>query len=154
MTGAGTGGIGEDNPSRNVSIARAAYDAYVTKDQAAIEKLLAKDFHFTSPRDNRLDRETYFRRCWPNSKFIGGFDFIHFVTDADRVFVTYEGQNTDGHRLRNTEIVTIRGQLIVDVEVYFGWSVPHKAPREGSWTKARDAMTTEWIDTTRVTHGT
>jgi len=116
---------------KNVAIARAAYQAYVTKDRAALENLIARDFHFTSPIDNRLDRETYFRRCWPNSEVIEGFDFIHLVTDADRVFVTYEGRNTDGRRFRNTEILTIRDQHIVDVEVYFGWSVPHKAPQGG-----------------------
>ena len=121
----------ENMPAGNVAIARAAYAAYVTKDRAALERLIAEDFHFTSPLDNRLDRETYFRRCWPNSKVIEGFDFIHLVTDADRVFVTYEGRNTDGHRFRNTEILTIRDQHIVDVEVYFGWSLPHKAPQGG-----------------------
>ena len=121
----------ENTTARNVAIARAAYEAYVTKDRAAIEKVIAEDFHFTSPLDNRLDRETYFRRCWPNRKVIDRFDFIHLVTDGDRVFVTYEGRNTDGRRFRNTEILTIRDQRIVDVEVYFGWSVPHRAPQGG-----------------------
>jgi ketosteroid isomerase-like protein len=120
-----------DSTTRNVEIARAAYHAYVTKDRAALEALLASDFHFTSPLDNRLDRETYFRRCWPNSKVIERFDFINLVTDADRVFVTYEGRHTNGSRFRNTEILTIRGRHIVDVEVYFGWSVPHKASPGG-----------------------
>jgi len=118
-------------PTSNVEIARAAYDAYVTKDRAALEALLASDFHFTSPLDNRLDRETYFRRCWPNSTTIAWFDFINLVTEADRVFVTYEGRNTNGHRFRNTEILTIRDAQIVDVEVYFGWSIPHRAPQGG-----------------------
>ena len=117
--------------TRNVEIARAAYDTYVTKDRAALEALLASDFHFTSPLDNRLDRETYFRRCWPNSKTIAGFDFITLVPDGDRVFVTYEGHNTNGHRFRNTETLTIRDAQIVDVEVYFGWSIPHRAPQGG-----------------------
>jgi len=117
--------------AKNVAIARAAYQAYVTKDRAALDRLIAEDFHFTSPLDNRLDRETYFRRCWPNSKVIEGFDFIHLVTDGDRVFVTYEGRNTNSRRFRNTEILTIRDQHIVDVEVYFGWSIPHEAPQGG-----------------------
>jgi hypothetical protein len=121
----------EHTTASNVAIARAAYEAYVTKDRAAIEGLIADDFHFTSPRDNRLDRDAYFRRCWPNSTFIDGFDFIHVATDADRVFVTYEGRNTNGRRFRNTEILTIRDQHIVDVEVYFGWSLPHRAPQGG-----------------------
>jgi ketosteroid isomerase-like protein len=117
--------------NENVVIAKAAYQAYVTKDRGALEAVLAEDFHFTSPLDNRLDRETYFRRCWPNSKTIEAFNFINLVTDGDRVFVTYEGRNTNGRRFRNTEILTIRNELIVDVEVYFGWSLPHKAPPGG-----------------------
>src|ERR1044072_1316928 len=117
--------------TNKVEIARAAYDAYVRKDRRALEQLLAADFHFTSPLDNRLDRVTYFRRCWPNSEAIEWFDFINLVCDANRVFVTYEGRNTDGHRFRNTEILTIRDNHIVDVEVYFGWSLPHKAPQGG-----------------------
>jgi len=73
-----------------VAIARAAYEAYVAKNRAAIEKLIAADFSFTSPLDNRIDRATYFARCWPNSERIDGFNFINLVPDRDRVFVTYE----------------------------------------------------------------
>ena len=119
----------------NAAIAQAAYRAYVTKDRAALEAVLADDFHFTSPLDNQLDRETYFRRCWPNSEVIDGFDFVHLITDADRVYVTYEGRNTNGHRFRNTEILTIRDRHIVEVEVYFGWSLPHRRRAEASWTR-------------------
>ena len=118
-------------PASNAAIARAAYNAYVTKDRAALEALIADDFHFTSPLDNRLDRETYFRRCWPVSESIERFDFVHVVPDDDRVFVTYEGRNTNGNRFRNTEILTIRDRHIVEAEVYFGWSLPHKAPPGG-----------------------
>ena len=51
-----------------VAVARAAYEAYAAKDRAAIEALIADGFHFTSPLDNRIDRATYFARCWPNAK--------------------------------------------------------------------------------------
>jgi ketosteroid isomerase-like protein len=44
----------ESNADDNVAIARAAYEAYVAKDRAAIERLIAPDFHFTSPLDNRI----------------------------------------------------------------------------------------------------
>lgn len=124
--------------SDNVSIARATYEAYVRKDRGKIEALLAKDFHFTSPLDNRLDRKTYFERCWPNSAMTAGFDFIHCVAFGDRVFVTYEGQNSDGHRFRNTEILTVKNEQVVDVEVYFGWSLPHPAT-SGSFIDANKA---------------
>ena len=112
---------------RNVAVARASYDAYVTKDRAALERLIADEFHFTSPLDNRINRAVYFERCWPNSQQTEGFDFIHLVADGDRVFVTYEGRATGGKRFRNTEILTFRGGQIIDAEVYFGWSIPHDA---------------------------
>ena len=110
-----------------VAIARAAYEAYVRKDRAAIEELIAEDFHFTSPLDNRIERAAYFKYCWPNSEKIRRFDFINLVADGDRVFVTYEAHGTDGDRFRNTEIITVRDGQLVEVEVFFGWSIPHKA---------------------------
>ena len=109
-------------------IARACYQAYMEKDRAALEELIAPDFHFTSPLDNRLDRATYFERCWPNSERIADFGYMHMVPDGDRVIVTYEGRTTEGGGFRNTEILTIRNGQIADAEVYFGWRVPHTAP--------------------------
>jgi len=35
-----------------VAVARASYDAYVRKDRAAIEPLIADDLHFTSLLDH------------------------------------------------------------------------------------------------------
>jgi ketosteroid isomerase-like protein len=113
------------------AIVKASYKAYVAKNRAAIEELIATDFHFTSPLDNRIDRATYFTRCWPNSENLMVFDFINLVTDGDRVFVTYEARSARDQRFRNTEIVTVRDGKITDVEVYFGWSIPHEAPEGG-----------------------
>lgn len=110
---------------------RASYEAYVRKDREAIEALIDDDFHFSSPLDNRIDRATYFARCWPNSESISGFQFIHLVQQGHIVFVTYEGTRQGGGRFRNTEVVTVRGERIVEVEVYFGWSIPHPAPDGG-----------------------
>jgi len=49
----------KDDP---ISVAKRSYRAYVDKDRAAIEQLIAHDFHFSSPLDNRIDRQTYFAR--------------------------------------------------------------------------------------------
>jgi len=43
-----------------LTVARDCLEAYVAKDRAAIEALIAKDYHFTSPIDNALDRENLF----------------------------------------------------------------------------------------------
>ncbi|XSG82579.1 MAG: nuclear transport factor 2 family protein [Methyloligella sp. ZOD6] len=114
----------------NAAIVKAVYLAYVHKDRAAIEALIADDFHFTSPLDNRIDRAAYFDRCWPNSETISEFEFVHLVEAGERVFVTYEGR-ANGRRFRNTEILTMRGGKLVEAEVYFGWSIPHEAPEGG-----------------------
>ena len=119
-----------------VSIACAAYEAYVSKERLAIEALIADDFHFTSSLDNRLDRAAYFDRCWPNSKTTDGFEFIHLVQSGEQVFVTYEAHGAAGHRFRNIEIVTARSGQITEVEVYFGWDLPHKAAVGGYVTDA------------------
>jgi ketosteroid isomerase-like protein len=113
------------------AIVRACLQAYVDKDRAAMEKLIADDYRFTSPLDNALDRSTYFERCWPNSEMFSAFTVIHAATDGVLAFVTYEAQTTAGKRFRNTEVHTVRGEQLVATEVYFGWDVPHKAPFGG-----------------------
>ena len=118
-------------PKDNVGVARACYTAYVNKDRVAIERLIADDFHFTSPLDNRLDRATFFRRCWPNSERISGFDFVRVVAAGEQVLVTYEGHSTAGGRFCNTEVLTVRAGQIHNAEVYFGWSIPHAAAPGG-----------------------
>ena len=117
---------------KSLAVVKASYAAYVDKDRAALERILADDFHFTSPLDNRLDRKTYFDRCWPNSERLRDFAFVNLASpDGETVFVTYIATNTDGGRFRNTEIMTLRGGKITEVEVYFGWSLPHEAKPGG-----------------------
>jgi ketosteroid isomerase-like protein len=115
----------------NISVVREYFRAYADKDRAAIEGLVDEAFRFSSPRDNHIDRATYFRRCWKNSEAVAGHKMIHILADGHRVFVIYELAWTAGGVSRNTELFTLRDGKIVDVEVYFGWSVPHQAPEGG-----------------------
>jgi ketosteroid isomerase-like protein len=112
-----------------LTVARACLQAYVEKDRAALEALLADDFHFTSPIDNALDRATYFRVCWPNSVALAGFDDIHEVDAGDRAFIVYEARTSAGKRFRNCEMYTVRNGKLVATEVYFGWDLPHHVPQ-------------------------
>ena len=112
-------------------IAKQSYRAFVEKDRSAMERLIAADFRFTSPLDNRIDRKTYFERCWPNSCWIDSFDFIAVVPGGERVYVTYVGHGDSGRSFRNTEMLTVREGKIVEAEVYFGWNVPHPAQSGG-----------------------
>lgn len=114
-----------------IDIARRCYQAYADSDRSAIDPLIADDFHFVSPLDNRIDRATYFDRCWPNNEKITGFEFVRWMVDGALVFVTYIGQTDDGRRFQNSEVLTVRNGKIEEVEVYFGWNIPHEAPPGG-----------------------
>lgn len=122
------------DPSRSsdeqarVGTVRALYEAFAARNRAAVEPLLADAFHFTSPLDNRIDRGAWFERCWPNRMSIDGFDFVAVVPSANRVFVIYEARTESGKRFRNTEVCLFQGRQIVEIEVYFGWDLPHAAP--------------------------
>jgi len=115
----------------SVAVIKACFHAYVQKDRAAIELLINDEFHFTSPLDNRIDRKLYFERCWPNSEHIDDFRFVHIVPFESKVVVVYEGKRSSGELFRNTEIFTVLQGKIIEVEVYFGWTIPHKAPDNG-----------------------
>jgi hypothetical protein len=114
-----------------LEIAKACLQAYVDKDRAAAERLVAEDFRFTSPLDNGLDRAAYFRRCWPNSEGMEGFAAIHGCEDGDRAFLIYEAWVQGGKRFRNCEAYTVRAGQLTSVEVYFGWDLPHRAAAGG-----------------------
>ncbi len=102
-----------------LQLARAAYGAYESGDE-----LLAEDFVFFSPADVGIDRERYFERCWPNADLIESFEFERLFQHGDEVVVTYEATKRDGHRFRNTEVLTFEGDKLSRVEVYFGWNLP------------------------------
>jgi hypothetical protein len=103
--------------------ARDVYHAFSSGDRATIERYLSHDFSFSSPLDVGLDRAGYFERCWPGAGLGQEFDFVRLVESGDDVIVTYEVSHPDGHKGRNTEVLTFRGDLVCSTEVYFGWNV-------------------------------
>jgi ketosteroid isomerase-like protein len=106
-----------------LQLARDAYAAYVSGDRSVMEELLSDDFTFYSPYDVGIDRAKYFDRCWPNSELIEAFEFKRLLEVEGEVVVSYESTKTDGHRFRNTEVLTFEGDKIRRTEVYFGWNL-------------------------------
>jgi ketosteroid isomerase-like protein len=106
-----------------VQIARDCYGAFASGDRRVVEEIMAEDLIFFSPADVGIDRVRYFERCWPNSGQLQSFEFKRLVESGDEVLVTYESTRTDGHRFRNTEVLTFEGDRICQVEVYFGWNL-------------------------------
>jgi hypothetical protein len=99
---------------------RAYYRAYETRNREAIEQLLTPDFRFSSPLDDRIDRATYFSKCWPNSERIRSFTIERLFEDGNEAVVQYELNPISGERFSNVELFLSDGDRIREVIVFFG----------------------------------
>ena len=104
---------------------RKYFAAYENKDRMAVDSLLTNDFIFTSPYDHRVDRETYFKRCWPYNEQSPTYEIGKLLEKDNEAFILYDCRTNSGGGSRNTEFFTIEGNKIKEVEVYFG-----SAPKE------------------------
>jgi ketosteroid isomerase-like protein len=105
-------------------IVRANFDAYLSQDRAACEAVLADEFVFTSPQDDHIDRQAFLERCFPTADRVSRQDLIHVVRAGEHdVFVLYEYDLTSGGTFRNAEVITVAGDRIVEVQVFFGGQV-------------------------------
>ncbi len=98
------------------------YKAFASGDRDFVEKILAKDFTFSSPPDPHLDKEGFFERCWPGAGKGQSFEFVRLVESGNEIIVTYESAQ-NGKKGRNTEVLTFDGDQVSRTEVYFGWNV-------------------------------
>lgn len=108
---------------RRLETVRQLYRAFIDQRPDLARPLLADDFTFSSPRDDRIDRETYFERCWPAEKLFRAFHVEHLVADSDTVLLGYRAEKTDGGSFRNIETIRFDGEKIAEVTVYFGRSL-------------------------------
>jgi ketosteroid isomerase-like protein len=113
----------ESEMSQNKSdIVRALFAAYMANDPKAVEACFTDDFTFTSPYDDRIDKATYFARCWRVPDWIERQQLEKIFVEGDEAFVTYEVVSNDGKRFRNTEFFRFDGDQVRSIDVYFGAS--------------------------------
>ena len=102
------------------------YRAYERHDPAHVAKDLAEGFTFTSPFDDHIGREEYFRRCWPAEPLHQKFDFVSLAQDGDQVLVVYQCAMRRPNAVhpdmtfRNAEMHRFEGGRLKSVEVFFG----------------------------------
>ena len=101
-------------------IIRTIFAAYMSNDRNAVEDALAGDFRFTSPYDDRIDKPTYFARCWRVSDWIERQELERIVVEGEGAFVTYRCVAKGGKSFRNTEFFTFEDDKIRRIDVYFG----------------------------------
>jgi len=101
-------------------IIRALFAAYLSNDRKAVEASFTDDFRFTSPYDDRIDKATYFERCWKSSDWIERQELERIFVEGEGAFVTYKCTARDGKSFRNTEFFCFDGDKIKRIDVYFG----------------------------------
>ena len=107
-------------------LAKGYYRAYERYDRGFMEENLAANFTFTSPFDDHIDRDAYFRRCWPKEPLHQKFDFVTIMQEGERVFIAYDATmrmpnaTHPSARFRNAELMTFEKGKLKSVEVFFG----------------------------------
>ena len=97
------------------------YECYESNDRDTMESLLTEDFVFSSPNDDRIDRTTYFDKCWTSGvKMQAVFHFKKIFEDEDDVFLLYVCYPESRKPFQNVEILRFEGDKIKEVQVYFG----------------------------------
>jgi ketosteroid isomerase-like protein len=101
-------------------IIRAIFAAYLSNDRKTVKDALTRDFRFTSPYDDEIDKPTYFERCWRNSDWIERHELEKILVEGNAAFVTYKCVAKGGRSFRNTEFFNFEGDKVKRIDVYFG----------------------------------
>jgi uncharacterized protein (TIGR03086 family) len=106
--------------SEPADVVRRLFESYLAQDEDAAQQVIAPEFTFTSPRDDHIDRASYFERCFPTASRFRRQEIQRLAVTGDDVFVMYEYELLDGAVHRNTELITVRDGQVVEAQVFFG----------------------------------
>jgi hypothetical protein len=110
--------------SNRPELVKQFYEAFSKVDRNDfVENLLAANFTFSAPPDPLLDRDEFFKKCWPQGGNLKDIEYVRVIENGDEVIITHEYVKPGGARGRNTDIITFDGDKIARLEVYFGWDV-------------------------------
>src|SRR3546814_969821 len=99
---------------------RKLFAAYLANRKDQAEPLLSADFTFSSPRDDHIDRDAYFRDCWPQPPAFRDISIERIFESGEVVVVGYRAPTIAGSTFRHLERFSFGQDTIASVEVYFG----------------------------------
>lgn len=110
--------------SNRPELVKQFYEAFSKVDRNDfVENLLAPNFTFSAPPDPFLDRDGFFKKCWPQGNNLKDIKYVRVLEHGDEVIVTHEFTKPDGIKGRNTDIITFTDDKITRLEAYFGWDI-------------------------------
>lgn len=109
---------------RNEATIRKYYSLWSQQSEwRPVDMLLADDFTFTSPVDDRISKSAFKTGCWDTQHaLIAGHDLERVFVIGDQAFVRYTCRTKDGKSFRNVEYLQLQDQKIEAIECYFGGS--------------------------------
>jgi hypothetical protein len=102
------------------AMVRKLFSAFLSADRKTLEGPLCDDFTFNSPKDDHINKATYFERCLPGSAQFRSQQIEQLFVQGNQAFIRYLAELKDGTKFRNTEYIRIEGDQIKEVDVYFG----------------------------------
>lgn len=122
LAGPARAGAKAEENSANEKLIRKWYGAWVEKDLATFNALLADNFTFSSAAgDDHISKSTFKTQCWDTQiNFIGAFDLERISTGANDAFVKYLCHTKNGKSFRNVEYLRIKDGKLESIECYFG----------------------------------
>lgn len=116
--------LGQVKAMSATDVVRASFQAYVTQDREAMERLLADDYVLTSPQDDHIGKADFLKKCFPTADRFVTQDIVELAPADDAgIFVMYEYQLKNGERYRNVEFSTTRSGQLAETRVFFGGRV-------------------------------
>ncbi|SDK46538.1 nuclear transport factor 2 family protein [Sediminibacillus albus] len=134
----------ENNKYSN--LVRSYFKAYETNQQGILEEILSRDFTFSSPVDDKINRGTYFERCWPSCKDIHEYHISNFFAEGNEAFIRYECELNSGATFRNMEHFRFDGNQIKEIIVYFGFDLRKDTFAEMRAKRFNDAFASGNVD--------
>ena len=110
----------QSGPDDKLALIRRYYQAYEEDNRPAIEQILHPGFTFTSPEDDRIDRATYFEKCWPPHERIKSFTLLDICADAEGALIRYLAAEFAGPGFASVEHFEFSDDRISHIDVYFG----------------------------------
>jgi len=97
------------------------YAAWQTKDWRQVNVLLADDFAFSSPLDDRISKSDFKAGCWDAQiAYIDRFELKQIIGSDNEAFVLYVCHTANGKTFRNVEYFRLLEGKVKTIECYFG----------------------------------
>jgi hypothetical protein len=102
------------------------FSCYEKSDRETLDNLLDEKLEFNSPHDKKLDKVSYFEKCWGFNKSVEKYQILKFIDHKNEAFLIYKAMTYNKNEIENAEYFEIKKGKIIKIKVYYG-NLPEKS---------------------------